>query len=191
MLLVSSALNILVSTASASVSTQAEVPYHPQDVAEETTNPDCVAEDGSCYWNDPDEAEEEDYADEISDLPEKHVKQKHNNTHKDRGDSGLKKATKDTDSGVEDEQLLKWLSDKAVPEATSCGVYLAPSTIPGAGLGMFAGQAYNRNDIVTQGDIIIPLSELDWHNGFQIDFFLWEEYTWSASSFVGMEEENG
>ena len=44
---------------------------------------------------------------------------------------------------------------------------------------MFAGRKYKRQEVVTQGDIIIPLSEIDWHNGFELSQFLWEEYTWS------------
>ena len=195
-LLASAVLSVCTSTASASAS-QNEVHYHhaPQDVVADNEKPqaECGDSDDSCYWDDAEEIEdEEDYENNESSEKGASHKQQQNHTYKDRGDSGLKQATKDTDSGsAEDEQLLKWLSDKAVPEATACGVYLAPSTIPGAGLGLFAGRAFDTNDIVTEGDIVIPLSELDWHNGFQLDFFLWEEYTWSASSFVGMEEENG
>jgi hypothetical protein len=114
------------------------------------------------------------------------IKQQHNHTARDREATGVKQATKGTDT-ADDEQLLQWLSD-FVPDATACSVYLAPSTIPGAGLGMFAGQAFKPRDVVTQGDIVIPLSELDWHNGFELNFFLWEEYTWSSSSFIGMDE---
>lgn len=71
----------------------------------------------------------------------------------------------------------------------ACSVYLAPSTIPGSGLGMFSGKYFYENDLVTKGDIVIPLSELDWHLGFKDISFLWEEYTWSASSFPGLHEE--
>ena len=47
-----------------------------------------------------------------------------------------------------------------------CGLYLAPSTIPGAGMGMFAGnKQYNIGDLVTAGDLVVPVFELDWHNG--------------------------
>lgn len=123
------------------------------------------------------------------DFTNKHKQQQQNST---KREGGLKSASKETDSTEEEEDpLLQLLSDKMVPEAKSCGVYLAPSTIPGAGLGMFAGRSFKRNDIVTQGDIVIPISEIDWHNGFQLSFFLWEEYTWSHSSFPHMTEENG
>jgi hypothetical protein len=108
-------------------------------------------------------------------------------THKEQHESnstqrdGLKMASKGGTDSAEDEDedpLLQWLNEKMVPEAKACGVWLAPSTIPGAGLGMFAGRAYKPQEIVTEGDIVIPLSEIDWHNGFQLNFFLWEEYTW-------------
>jgi hypothetical protein len=172
-ILLASALGVFASS-SASAASQSEVHYHPraQEATSEEAQVDCSAGDDSCYWND------NGTEDDPSDLSEKHEqdgshKQHHNHTFKDRGDSGLKQATKDTDGSAEDEQLLQWLSEKAVPEASACGVYLAPSTIPGAGLGLFAGHAYEPNDVVTKGDIIISLSELDWHNGFELYFFLW------------------
>jgi hypothetical protein len=61
--------------------------------------------------------------------------------------------------------------------AKECGIYLAPSTIPGAGLGMYAGnKAYEKGDMVTFGD---------WHMGHESYDFLWEEYVWSHSQFTG------
>jgi hypothetical protein len=35
--------------------------------------------------------------------------------------------------------------------SSSCGVYYAPSTIPGAGFGLFAGINYDEGDEVTPG----------------------------------------
>ena len=67
-----------------------------------------------------------------------------------------------------------------------CGVYLAPSSIPGAGLGMYLGnRTLKRDQIVTEGDIVIPIVERPWHNGerFEDEDFLWKEYTWGASVF--------
>jgi hypothetical protein len=47
-----------------------------------------------------------------------------------------------------------------------CGVYLAPSSIPFAGLGMYVGnRSFEENDIVTGEDIVIPIFERDWHTG--------------------------
>lgn len=126
-------------------------------------------------------------------APSQHKQQTDTNVTSTQRD-GIKKSSKETDSLEDDEEedaLLQLLNDKMVPEAKTCGVWLAPSTIPGAGLGMFAGRDFARNDVVTQGDIVIPLSEIDWHNGFNLNFFLWEEYTWSHNSFPHMTEENG
>jgi hypothetical protein len=70
--------------------------------------------------------------------------------------------------------------------AKECGVYLAPSTIPGAGLGMYAGNnAYEKGDMVTLGDVVVPVFEMDWHMGHESYDFLWEEYVWSFSQFTG------
>jgi hypothetical protein len=68
-----------------------------------------------------------------------------------------------------------------------CGIYLAPSTIPGAGMGMFVGdQHLVVNDTVTRGDIVFPIIELKFHagagNNKNVDF-LWDEYTWAPEIF--------
>lgn len=58
-----------------------------------------------------------------------------------------------------------------------CGVYLATSTIPGAGFGMFAGRDYrNGEHIHTYGDIVIPTVDLHAHVGHQDFPWLWDEY---------------
>ena len=70
-----------------------------------------------------------------------------------------------------------------------CGVYLAPSTIPGAGLGLYAGKDYGKGDRVTWGDLIFPVIELSWNNGHEDFFWLWDEYTWSYTVEESMEFE--
>ena len=64
-----------------------------------------------------------------------------------------------------------------------CGIWLAPSSIPGAGLGMYAGKDFKAGDnLQASGDIVIALVDLNSHQ-FQLgdDFFLlWDEYTWGA-----------
>ena len=77
------------------------------------------------------------------------------------------------------------------PQVTDCGVWIAPSTIPGAGMGIFAGRDFAPRQVVTAGDGAIPLVDLPFHSDID-DFtnqFLWDEYTWSAGSFIGMPEE--
>ena len=49
-----------------------------------------------------------------------------------------------------------------------CGLYMAESTIPNAGLGMFVGnRALKPGDVVTTDDLLIPVIEPDWHNNFE------------------------
>ena len=58
---------------------------------------------------------------------------------------------------------------------------------------MFAGDKhYKIDDLVTFGDVVIPLVEYEWHNQngpFDGERFLWDEYTWNGSVFPGMEQE--
>jgi hypothetical protein len=81
----------------------------------------------------------------------------------------------------------------ASEETSKCGMYLAPSTIPGAGLGMFAGdRPYAKNKAVGVGDIVIPIFDFRWHNGGKNNAaypFLWEEYVWLGSGFDHMKVE--
>lgn len=60
-------------------------------------------------------------------------------------------------------------SDKAsaahspAPSPFQCSLYMAPSTIPGAGLGIFTGVERNEGDTVGDGDILIPISDQWYH----------------------------
>ena len=71
-------------------------------------------------------------------------------------------------------------------EDASCGLWLAPSTLPGAGLGMFAGQAFAKGDLL-QSDIVIPIVDFLQHNPGKAPF-LWDEYTWNAEA-LGLSGE--
>jgi len=63
-----------------------------------------------------------------------------------------------------------------------CGIWLAPSTIKGAGLGMFAGKNFKKDEILLPtGDSVIGIVDLALHNRQQYtEAFLWDEYTWSG-----------
>jgi hypothetical protein len=66
-----------------------------------------------------------------------------------------------------------------------CTLYLAPSSIPGAGLGMYSGsRPFKRGERVGEPDLMISVHEVDWHNGNDDYYFLWDEYTWSAGKFL-------
>ena len=45
-----------------------------------------------------------------------------------------------------------------------CGIYLAPSTIPGAGMGMFTTRSLHKGDHVGNGEVVIPLVELRFYS---------------------------
>mmetsp|Transcript_9726 Transcript_9726/g.20143 ORF Transcript_9726/g.20143 Transcript_9726/m.20143 type:complete len:615 (-) Transcript_9726:1845-3689(-) len=77
-------------------------------------------------------------------------------------------------------------------DENECGVYFAPSTIPGAGFGMFAGIDYKEGEAITPGDLVVPYSDFAFHNGVDSNRdlpFIWNEYAWSSRSFDYMDEE--
>jgi hypothetical protein len=79
---------------------------------------------------------------------------------------------------------------KVSAAAAECFMYLAPSTIPGAGLGVFAGsKAYKEGDFVSPGDIVIPIIDQELHHPHDDWEFLWDEYTWSESIHESLSEE--
>jgi hypothetical protein len=45
-----------------------------------------------------------------------------------------------------------------------CHLYMAESTIPGAGLGLFSAVSWNKGDSLHNEDVAIPLLELAWHH---------------------------
>lgn len=75
-----------------------------------------------------------------------------------------------------------------------CGLYLAPSSIPGAGYGMYSGsEEYEIGSIVSDSDIMVPTWDLNYHNGDEKYYHLWDEYTWSIckSNLRRMGMKNG
>jgi hypothetical protein len=84
-------------------------------------------------------------------------------------------------------------SDAITTEDTTedtCGLYIAESTIPNAGLGIFAGRAFEIGEEVGNGDVAIPLIEFPWHNGYMTSdvenyFDPTVNYRWDAKA-MGM-----
>ena len=82
--------------------------------------------------------------------------------------------------------LASVVAEESSTAKPKCGVYLAPSSIPGSGLGMYAGdREYKKGETVTGGDTVIPIIEHEWNTELlSIDYnFLWDEYTW----YVGQQ----
>jgi hypothetical protein len=76
--------------------------------------------------------------------------------------------------------------DAAGEDESQCGIYFAKSTIPGAGLGMFAGKSFKKDDLLLPtGDVVLPVVDIVLHNGKDEDWhFLWDEYTWDSVSLL-------
>jgi SET domain len=68
-----------------------------------------------------------------------------------------------------------------------CGLWLAPSTLQGAGLGMYAGRDFTQHeDMQATGDLVIPIVDIAKHTEqrFAKYSFLWDEYTWNAEHLL-------
>ena len=67
-----------------------------------------------------------------------------------------------------------------------CALYLAPSTIPNGGYGVFTSIDLPQGIQIASGDVAIPIVDINWHN--QGDYkhkdyhFLYRNYIWSGKS---------
>jgi hypothetical protein len=83
-------------------------------------------------------------------------------------------------------------------ENLECGLWVAPSTIKGAGLGMFAGVDFKENQEFLPGgisDLAVPIADFEVHNAHKMgsnvhhanQSFLWNEYLWNANALMASE----
>ena len=77
--------------------------------------------------------------------------------------------------------------------SNKCNLYLAPSTIPGAGLGIFTSiPLAHGTPLPAGGDGIIPFSDMDYHNDGSSDkedyHWIISEYSWSSRSISHIME---
>ena len=70
-----------------------------------------------------------------------------------------------------------------------CDLFLAPSTIEGAGLGVFVGSPKNVGDVVGLGDVAIPMVDLPFHHGYRRFFSHFHDYRWNGAD-MGMQQES-
>jgi len=63
---------------------------------------------------------------------------------------------------------------------SSCGLYIAKSTITNAGLGIFTGKYLNKDDLIGYGDPTIPIIDIDFHNGGKKSD---EDYHWVLTEY--------
>jgi hypothetical protein len=72
----------------------------------------------------------------------------------------------------------------------SCELYLADSTIAGAGLGIFSAVTKEKGDPVGSGDVCLPLFDIFWHNDNDF-FFPMNDYVWDGRVMgMGLEAED-
>ncbi len=95
------------------------------------------------------------------------------------------------------DECLPWRSPQQHQPPTNvndsvCGIWLAPSSLPGAGLGVFAGKDYETGDAIgVSGDIVIPVIDLEIHQPGNLAgewTFLWDEYTWGGEPLQMVDE---
>jgi hypothetical protein len=56
-------------------------------------------------------------------------------------------------------------TETTTTETLECFIWLAPSTLEGAGLGMFAGRHFDEaEDLQAVGDLVVPIVDLQAHN---------------------------
>jgi hypothetical protein len=83
-------------------------------------------------------------------------------------------------------------------ENLECGLWVAPSTIKGAGLGLFAGVDFKENqEFLPSGDsdLAVPIADFEIHNAHKMGLnvhhtnqsFIWNEYLWSANALMASE----
>ena len=100
-------------------------------------------------------------------------------------------------SSVETNSATSTHTNNMTSADLACRIWLAPSTLQGAGLGMFAGADFlPEEEFLYGGDITIAITDIAQHNSApgQVPYgtFLWDEYTWSAKGLkmdsIGFEQ---
>ena len=76
-----------------------------------------------------------------------------------------------------------------MPLPYSCGMYLAQSTLPNAGLGIFTATERSVGDILPNRDVCFPILDIYWHQGYPVEpTNPFKDYFW-AGRIMGMSLE--
>lgn len=79
-------------------------------------------------------------------------------------------------------------ASKIADENSECGLFLALSTLPGAGMGIFSGFEKKPGDAIGSGDVCLPQLDLRYHNR-QPMFDSMQDYYWQGNN-MGMARES-
>lgn len=85
-------------------------------------------------------------------------------------------------------------SSDDVDEHSQCRLYLAQSTIPRAGLGIYTGIDVGMGEQIAESDIVVPLADQEWHQmgAGELDYnFMWNEYSWELSELTTTDLVDG
>lgn len=99
--------------------------------------------------------------------------------------SGSSQASDVPDSSNDNNKNINSKKEKTQFE---CGIYIAESTIPNAGLGIFTATAKKPLDPIGSGDVCIPNIDINYHNPLPV-FNPFQAYYWKGSS-MGMSRES-
>jgi len=71
---------------------------------------------------------------------------------------------------------------------TPCGIYIAESSIPGSGIGLYAGVSYSKGSVIGSPDVAIPVIDREFHHDDNpkvgkrpLDWIL-SDYFWEANA---------
>lgn len=85
-------------------------------------------------------------------------------------------------------QYASNLAEKDVQLDLECGIWVAPSTIDGAGLGMFAGRDFRpQEELLPSGDSMVPIVDYRYHalaSSKTNHTWLWDEYSWNSDKML-------
>ena len=73
--------------------------------------------------------------------------------------------------------------EKMEPEKQLCNLYLAESSIPNSGLGIYSGVPMDENQtlVVCHHDAVIPIHDIELHNDYNTIQWLISDYSWAAT----------
>ncbi|KAI2512513.1 hypothetical protein MHU86_1966 [Fragilaria crotonensis] len=78
-----------------------------------------------------------------------------------------------------------------------CSIYIAPSTIPGAGQGVFTSKPIANGTVIGIPDFIIPIIDLEFNHPSLIlinsndSCWMLHDYVWNGDTMMGMHREGG
>ena len=81
----------------------------------------------------------------------------------------------------DNDQTCKQQKQQKADDEPFCGVYMAPSTIGVANMGIYTNMDLQKGDVVNFPDIAVPLLFRDWaYHGENPDGMLWDRYIWDG-----------